>query len=249
MFALRAPAEVPEAATRARAMVERRGESTSEAARYARGLIEVSLNPLVSIDPQGRITDVNAATVEAIGIPRDQLHRQRLRGLLRRAREGARGLSEGPRGRPAQRLSACAAPRLRRAHRGRVQRRPSTATRAASCGPCSPPPATPPRHRKHGCQVARLAALAAASHDAIYTRDLEGMITSWNAAAEVLYDYAADEAIGRNGTILMPPGREGETQELIKRMLRGDRDLRLRDAAPAQGRQPARLGAHDLPGP
>jgi PAS domain S-box-containing protein len=48
---------------------------------------------------------------------------------------------------------------------------------------------------------------------------------SWNSAAEVLYDYAADEAIGSNGTILMPPGREGETQELIKRMLRGDRDL------------------------
>ena len=72
-------------------------------------------------------------------------------------------------------------------------------------------------------QVARLALIAASSHDAIFSRDLEGMITSWNAAAEALYGYAAEEAIGRNGTILLPPGHEGETKELIKRMLRGDR--------------------------
>ena len=54
-------------------MVRGGRETVSEAARYARSLIEISLNPLVSIDPLGKITDVNAATVEATGIPRDQL--------------------------------------------------------------------------------------------------------------------------------------------------------------------------------
>ena len=55
-------------------------------------------------------------------------------------------------------------------------------------------------------QVTRLALVAASSHDAVFSRNLEGTITSWNAAAERLYGYAAHEAIGRNGTILMPPG-------------------------------------------
>lgn len=48
--------------------------STSEADRYAHSLIAVSRNPLVSIDSQGRITDANAAVVEAVGIPRDSNH-------------------------------------------------------------------------------------------------------------------------------------------------------------------------------
>ena len=47
--------------------------STSEADRYARSLIAVSRNPLVSIDSQGRIPDANAAIVEAVGIARDEL--------------------------------------------------------------------------------------------------------------------------------------------------------------------------------
>ncbi len=72
-------------------------------------------------------------------------------------------------------------------------------------------------------QVARLALVAASSHDAIFSRDLEGVITSWNAAAEALYGYSAEEAIGRDGTILLTPSHEGETKALIKRMLQGDR--------------------------
>ena len=72
-------------------------------------------------------------------------------------------------------------------------------------------------------QVARLALVAASSHDAIFSRDLQGVITSWNAAAEALYGYAAEEAIGRDGTLLLTPAHEGETKALIKRMLQGDR--------------------------
>ena len=62
------------AAASANAVVEHDvRSSTSEADRYARSLIEVSRNHLVSIDPQGWVTDANAATVEAVGIPSDQL--------------------------------------------------------------------------------------------------------------------------------------------------------------------------------
>ena len=44
-----------------------------QAAQYARSLIEASLDPLVTISPEGKITDVNEATVKATGIPRDRL--------------------------------------------------------------------------------------------------------------------------------------------------------------------------------
>ena len=43
------------------------------AAQYARSLIEAALDPLVTISPEGKITDVNEATVKVTGVPRDEL--------------------------------------------------------------------------------------------------------------------------------------------------------------------------------
>ena len=43
------------------------------AAQYARSLLEASLDPLVTISPEGKITDVNEATVKVTGVPRDEL--------------------------------------------------------------------------------------------------------------------------------------------------------------------------------
>jgi len=47
--------------------------ATKQASQYARSLIEASLDPLVTISPEGIITDVNAATVEVTGVPKEQL--------------------------------------------------------------------------------------------------------------------------------------------------------------------------------
>ncbi|WP_424320015.1 PAS domain S-box protein, partial [Candidatus Methylomirabilis sp.] len=53
---------------------ERRGEEASRAASiYARSLIEASLDPLVTIGPDGKITDVNEASAKVTGVPRDGL--------------------------------------------------------------------------------------------------------------------------------------------------------------------------------
>ncbi|MDP2133172.1 MAG: response regulator [Sulfuritalea sp.] len=48
-------------------------EAQKQASQYARSLIEASPDPLVTISPEGKITDVNAASVEATGVPREQL--------------------------------------------------------------------------------------------------------------------------------------------------------------------------------
>jgi PAS domain S-box-containing protein len=203
-------------------VVASRGESASEAARYARSLIEVSRNPLVSIDPQGRITDVNAATVEAVGIPRDQLI----------GSDFAHCFSEPEKARAAYRMvledGLLSDYRLVLRHvsgtlteveyNAAVYRDVGGELRAVFAAARDAAEAQEARR-----QVARLALVAASSHDAIHSRDLEGVITSWNAAAEALYGYAAEEAIGHDGTILLTPGRYGDTKALIKRVLREDR--------------------------
>jgi PAS domain S-box-containing protein len=209
-------------AAAARAMVEGGLESASEAARYARSLIEVSLNPLVSIDPQGRITDVNAATEEATGIPRDQLIGSDFAECFNEPEKAQaayqRVLAEGLLSDHPLVLRHLSGALTEVEYNATVYRDDSGELQAVFAAARDPAEAQEAR-----LQVAKLAAIAASSHDARFSRDLEGSIISWNAAAEALYGYAAEEAIGRNGAILMPPGREGETQEFIKRMLRGDR--------------------------
>ena len=68
-----------------------------------------------------------------------------------------------------------------------------------------------------------LDAIINSSDDAIYTKSRDAMITSWNPAAERLYGYTADEAIGRPVAMLVPPARAGEDVMVLARILTGER--------------------------
>ena len=61
------------------------------------------------------------------------------------------------------------------------------------------------------------------SHDAIITKDLNGIITSWNAGAEHIFGYKPEEVIGKSVTILIPPGHENEEPTILERLRRGER--------------------------
>ncbi len=71
--------------------------------------------------------------------------------------------------------------------------------------------------------AAHLAAIVESSDDAILSKLLDGTITSWNHAAELLYGYEADEIVGRPVTVLMPPERQNEFKEIMGALSRGER--------------------------
>jgi PAS domain S-box-containing protein len=70
---------------------------------------------------------------------------------------------------------------------------------------------------------ARLAAIVESSLDAIISKTLEGVIQTWNAGAERLFGYRAEEAVGRSITLIVPPERLDEEQEILARLSRGER--------------------------
>jgi PAS domain S-box-containing protein len=68
-----------------------------------------------------------------------------------------------------------------------------------------------------------LASIVASSDDAIVSKNLDGIITSWNRGAERIFGYSAEEAIGRPITIVIPPDRHDEERTILTRIRRGER--------------------------
>jgi PAS domain S-box-containing protein len=69
--------------------------------------------------------------------------------------------------------------------------------------------------------TSRLAAIVESSDDAIVSKTLDGIITSWNQAAEKMYGYSAKEAIGKSVEMLAPPDRPNEVFGILDKIRRG----------------------------
>jgi PAS domain S-box-containing protein len=78
--------------------------------------------------------------------------------------------------------------------------------------------------KKQGEQTGNLlAAIINSSDDAIISKNLDGVITSWNKSAERIFGYCAAEAVGQHITLIIPPDRLSEEYDIIARLKRGER--------------------------
>jgi PAS domain S-box-containing protein len=69
----------------------------------------------------------------------------------------------------------------------------------------------------------KLAAIVESSDDAVISKNLDGVITSWNRGAERMFGYTAAEAVGQNITLIIPPAQRNEEIEILARLRRGER--------------------------
>jgi two-component system CheB/CheR fusion protein len=77
--------------------------------------------------------------------------------------------------------------------------------------------------RVHGENVAaQLASIVMSSDDAIISKDLKGIIQTWNRGAERLFGYSTEEAIGKSVTLIIPPDRQDEEPRILDRLRRGE---------------------------
>lgn len=71
--------------------------------------------------------------------------------------------------------------------------------------------------------TARLATIVETSDDAIISKDLNGIVKSWNLAAEKLFGYTPEEMIGKSVTVIIPPERLSEEEDILYRLRNGQR--------------------------
>lgn len=79
-----------------------------------------------------------------------------------------------------------------------------------------------PAHEHEDDTGARLAAIVASSDDAIISKNLHGIVQTWNRGAERIFGYTPDEVIGRSITIIIPTERFSEEAEVLRRICAGD---------------------------
>jgi PAS domain S-box-containing protein len=72
-------------------------------------------------------------------------------------------------------------------------------------------------------EAQRIASIVDASADAIVSKTLNGTITTWNQGATHLFGYMAEEIIGQNISVLIPPDRQDEERAIIERIQHGER--------------------------
>ena len=221
------------------------GQRTTELG-YVRSLIEASLDPLVTISAGGKITDVNEASVQATGVPRERLVGTDFSDYFtepEKARAGYRRVFEeglvrdyplAIRHTSGRLTDVLYNASLYRDEQGNVlgvfaAARDVTESKRMEDG-----------IRKLNAQLEqrvgeRTAQLETAnkelqtfrtvvrdSNDAITIQDFDGRITAWNRGAELMYGYGEEEALMVNIERLTAPGKVLEQKDFIRRLIAGE---------------------------
>lgn len=196
-------------------------EDLKLASQYNRSLIEASLDPMVTIGPTGKITDVNDATEEVTGYSRLELvdtdfsdyftdHKKASEGYEHVFKEGF--VRDYPL--EIQHRDGHVTPVLYNASVYLNESGDVVGVFAAARDITE--------RIKAEEKIQMLANVVESSDDAIIIKSLDGTITSWNNGAEMIYGYTADEVLGKDVSILAPPGQKDEIKHLIKKIEQGE---------------------------
>jgi PAS domain S-box-containing protein len=189
---------------------------------YNRSLIEASLDPLVTIGRDGKITDVNGATEQVTGYSRNDLIGTDFSDYFtepEKAREGYQQvfMDSEVRDYPLEirHKDGHITPVLYNASVYRDENGKVIGVFAAARDITA--------IKKAEEIIQTLANVVESSDDAILTKSLDGVIISWNKGAEKLYGYLAEEVLGKNVSMLEPGNTRGETKNLIEKIKHGER--------------------------
>jgi len=204
-------------------LVEKRriAEELRTASLYTRSLIEASLDPLVTISPEGKVTDVNAATEKVTGRSRFELIGTDFSDYFTEPHMARAGyLQVFSRGFVTDYPLAI---RHQDGHITEVLYNATTYRNEAGevLGVFAAARDITERKRAEA-ELTRLAAIVEYSNDAIIGKTREGIITTWNEAAQRTYGYSAEEIVGQPVTVLAPPARHAEIRELLEKTRRGE---------------------------
>ncbi len=192
-----------------------------------RVLLDSALDCIISMDANGRVLEFNPAAENVFGYKRGQVLGQELASLIippafrERHRTGLRHYletGEGPM--LGRRLEVTAI----RADGSEILVELAITTLRDGSEPVFTAYLRDITDRIRGEEASRrLAAIIESSDDAIVSKDLNGIITSWNAAAERLFGYKPEEIVGKSIVTLIPPDRQHEEPRIIERIRSGER--------------------------
>jgi PAS domain S-box-containing protein len=176
------------------------------------------------VSPSGEILDVNPAACEALGYPKDELVGKPISALY--APECHEKMSAlFSRWKQTGQLRNEEMTILTRDGRRRTVLLYAAAVKDAEGTILSSASVQVDITELKAAQMAQFhhAAIVSSSEDAIISKDLDGIICSWNAAAERMFGYRAEEVLGRPVTHLIPPELQAEEEEILRRMRAGER--------------------------
>lgn len=200
------------------------GEGTGE--RSGAHLVSSVLDAVLVLDASGRVLDWSPAAAGLFGIGRDAAIGRDLVELIvpAAARDDVRCRLSGGEGEP----PAPAGLGLRiempaRRGDGSELRVELTIVRAEPNGGPTVFARDVSRRLESERNRAHMELVVAGTQDAVFSKDLDAIVTTWNPAAERLYGYTAEEAIGRHVSFLMPDNLKHEANAILARVRRGER--------------------------
>lgn len=196
-------------------------EKLKLASLYNRSLIEASVDPLVTIGPDGRITDVNHATETVTGYPRTKIVGTDFSDYFTESEKARKGYKKVFKDGFVQdypleikNKDGHVTPVLYNASVYKNESGEVVGVFAAARDITE--------RKKAEEKIQMLANVVESSDDAIISKSLEGCITSWNKGAESIYGYSQEEVLGKDISILAPHKLKNEVKSLIEKVKLGE---------------------------